>query len=148
MIAHGLFADVPVPAPIPSAQHVRADGRTYWADCARCGVGTLPATTTRNVRIRGQPTSTIRIPIVHPQGYPGDAFEIRADANGHHRRATLGTCATCGSTVPLRVIRNVQTHATRPLERCGAACLNGRNDCTCRCRGRCHGAGVCRCGNR
>lgn len=146
-----LFADVKLPAPIPRAQHVKCDGYTYWAECALCGRGSLPATIERsrpNPYDRNGPRRITREPVIHSQGWPGDAFELRPDSKGRHQRSTLGVCATCKQTVPLRITKCTHSHADKPLERCGALCLNGRRDCSCQCGGRCHGAGVCLCGNR
>jgi hypothetical protein len=54
-------------------------------------------------------------------------------------------CADCGAADPHMVQIQTRTYAGFTRTRCGAACLAGRVSCDCRCNGRCHGAGRCRC---
>jgi hypothetical protein len=57
---------------------------------------------------------------------------------------TMARCSSCGGSATLVTIR-LKARYGRPAPKCGGACLNGKTNCDCRCGGRCHGAGVCRC---
>ena len=56
-------------------------------------------------------------------------------------------CAECRVPVTARMI-HIETRKSRGGRKteCGAACLNGKRVCDCRCNGRCHGAERCYCG--
>jgi hypothetical protein len=63
----------------------------------------------------------------------------------------FGFCSLCGTEGKLKQVdvpRGNRTKSGKPLERCTGKCLGGNpnGSCECQCRGKCHGAGVCTCG--
>lgn len=110
------------------AYTVRNGRRTYvWADCWRCGCRQVPTIATR-----GNDASIVA--------------RLEPGWSPNQRTRLLVACGTCDATVPAFTAEECARHASSP-ERCGGACLNGKRSCNCRCKGRCHGAGRCACGD-
>jgi hypothetical protein len=99
-------------------------GLRYWADCAKCGPGQLPQT--YGARF---PTRSVDARSIITRGY-----------------VASGACSKCGDEVALRTTKASCSHADKPREECGGACLGGKRTCSCRCGGKCHGLGICVCG--
>jgi hypothetical protein len=57
----------------------------------------------------------------------------------------MGRCSSCGADALMVAIKVRVRFSGEAAPRCGGACLNGKTSCDCQCKGRCHGAGVCRC---
>lgn len=119
-------------------------GMTYWADCSRCGPGQLPLT-----RPAQDPHTGVRRIVQKPvTQWVTDAYPIRPGPGGRRvAGVALVVCSGCKDYVSARTIKRCTSHADKPLEECGGACLSGKRNCSCRCQGRCHGLGRCVCGN-
>lgn len=139
----GLFAAAPIEVPADLGLRVarvwrgnagvlvldlsgKLGGRHLYADCAACGV-TVPA------------------------GVQDDRRGLVVKYLGRLiDDAAYGACSQCGGPARLRAISLRAPNPNAPGRTsangrwyCGGACLNGRHSCDCRCRGYCHGAGVC-----
>lgn len=71
--------------------------------------------------------------------------QYRAEVQVGPLAPALARCATCGTPATFATITVRVRFAGQAAPRCGGACLAGKRSCDCRCNGRCHGAGVCRC---
>jgi len=68
---------------------------------------------------------------------PGCAAVVRVWVNGRP--------LACGTLQHNRRPIETKTGPAARRGKCSAVCLNGKRSCDCRCNGKCHGAGVCRC---
>lgn len=83
-----------------------------------------------------------------PRALPGQPHAASIVWDQRRIHETGAHCYACKAVHPMR--RVTVPKVTFPwqkarLSECDARCLNGRKKCNCKCRGRCHGAGVCSC---
>jgi|SRR3990167_6495469 len=116
----------------------------HWVDCPACG--TTEARSVEATAWSGYPARRTKIwrTTVRELAVEGPALRRR----GRLVRPTIlvGTCSGCGAEHPARTIQ--VPHVGSDHDGCDARCLNGKRDCSCRCQGRCHGLGSCRCAAR
>jgi hypothetical protein len=66
------------------------------------------------------------------------------------QRGFLFGCKGCNQFVVIQKGQfrriDIRTRSLRLTDQCNGVCLNGKKTCDCKCRGRCHGAGKCFCG--
>ncbi len=96
-------------------------GRAVWLSCAVCG--------------RSKPTVYDKIVPTRMGG---------TDHQGFHAKIECPKCGVAGELLTFD-LRDNPRKPERKSE-CSGPCLAGKRSCDCRCRGRCHGAGVCSCG--
>lgn len=97
----------------------------YYIDCATCG---------------GRETAKMSSRAPWVARYADQRIDIRVGPLAR----TMGACGTCGEVGRLISI-TMRARFGGPAPKCGGSCLNGKTSCDCRCNGRCHGAGACRC---
>jgi hypothetical protein len=73
-----------------------------------------------------------------------DRVILFGDRKGQPIQVSETRCSGCQGFDIRHVSIRVKANGNRG--KCGGACLNGKTNCDCRCNGRCHGAGVCSCG--
>ncbi len=54
-------------------------------------------------------------------------------------------CPKCAKVGVIVAIEIRKPAPGKGRSECSAACLNGKRSCDCRCFGKCHGAGTCKC---
>lgn len=98
------------------------NGHLYhlWVDCPFCGA--------------------------QPPEYGERYTPYRARDINRYQEWTYAFCGACLVNMGrLRRIK-IRDHYRKDRSRCSGVCLNGKHSCDCRCGGRCHGAGECKCG--
>ena len=115
----------------------------HWVDCPACGTTearSVEATVWQGSWPHRRPGKAWRT-TVRPLAVEGPA--LRRKGRLVLPTILVGTCSGCGTEHPARTIQVPSVKSDH--EACDARCLNGKRDCSCRCQGRCHGLGSCRC---
>lgn len=104
-------------------------GRAMWLDCAEHGA---------------QPPAVWAFCFAGVARFDHATVAVTAPATVGAKWS--GMCPECGALSPVRYIMLRKPGTGIKRKACGAHCLNGSKSCDCACRGRCHGAGECKCG--
>ena len=85
-------------------------------------------------------------PWILPEGRAAYFFVSKVDppTRWERNKQTFALCGVCKTDGPLReAIIPIEKSGSH--ERCTRKCINGKSNCNCGCRGRCHGEGRCYC---
>ena len=76
---------------------------------------------------------------------PGNTCDLHYTTGPFVRpQRALAACGVAGPLVNINITQKAKRKRTAP-RRCDTRCLNGTKECSCHCKGRDHGVGVCSC---